>query len=229
MSDQSPGSPGPTLLDVEGVSRRFGYHTVLHDVTLRISSGDVVVLLGPNGAGKSTLLRVLAGLLRPHGGRIRREGTLGLVGHRPMLYGALTARENLQFFSRLQGINGGRADALLDAVGLVGAGDSRVRTFSQGMIKRLAIARALLNDPDLLLLDEPFSGLDDHGVDVLRGVIEQRRDTGTGVVVVTHVFGHVASLHPRTGILVGGALHGPDPGENADAVRARYRDLVLHE
>ena len=144
------------------VVRRFGYRAVLAGVSFTLAPGEALMLVGPNGAGKTTLLRVLAGLLRASGGTVERRGNVGMVAHYSMLYDALTARENLRFFGRLHGgPAAGRAGELLQLMGLAAVGDQRVGSFSRGMTQRLAIARALLSDPDILLLDEPLTGLDD--------------------------------------------------------------------
>ncbi len=143
----------PPLLHAREVSRRFGYRQIFRQISLSIKPGEVLALIGPNGAGKTTLLRVLAGLLKPTDGSVDRRGTVGLVAHHTMTYDALTARENLAFVGRLWGIDdGSRIDALLDRVGLSKWGEQRTATFSRGMAQRLAIARALVHDPQILLL-----------------------------------------------------------------------------
>ncbi len=159
------------LLHARKVSRRFGYRQIFRQVSLSLQSGDVLALVGPNGAGKTTLLRVLAGLLKPTDGSVDRRGTVGLVAHHTMAYDALTARENLVFVGRLWGIDdGNRIDALLDRVGLSKWGEQRTATFSRGMAQRLAIARALVHDPEILLLDEPLNNLDEPGAQVVLDV-----------------------------------------------------------
>jgi heme exporter protein A len=159
-------------IELEGLVRRYGDRPALDGVTLALPTGATLVVFGPNGAGKSTLLRVLATLLRPHGGTVRvlghvlpREGwavrgRVGLLGHDPLLYRDLSARENLRFHARLHDVPVGRVDELLDAVGLRRRADDAVHTFSRGMVQRLAVARAVLHDPELLLLDEPRANLD---------------------------------------------------------------------
>ena len=145
------------LLAAQDVSRRFGYRKIFSNVTLTLEPGEVLALVGPNGAGKTTLLRVLAGLLKPTTGSVRRNGMIGLVAHHSMGYDALTARENLAFAERLWGVSEtDRIDRLLDRLGLSKWSEMRIAAFSRGMIQRFAIARALVHDPGILLLDFDF-------------------------------------------------------------------------
>lgn len=177
---------GP-VLTAAGIGRRFAYRTVLADVTFRLGRGDVLLLVGPNGAGKTTLIRVLAGLLRPAAGTVERHGAIGMVAHDAMLYPALTARENLRFFARLHGVGDqGRVDTLLEQVGLARRADDRVGTFSRGMLQRVAIARALLHEPELLLFDEPLSGLDAAASRTLVELLLTFRERGTAMIIVSH-------------------------------------------
>jgi ABC-type multidrug transport system ATPase subunit len=176
-----------TVLSASGVARRFAYRTVLADVSLALRRGEVLLLVGPNGAGKTTLLRVLAGLLRASKGHVERHGAIGMVAHDAMLYPALTARENLRFFARLHGVaDHGRVDALLGQVGLERRADDRVGTFSRGMLQRTAIARALIHEPDLLLFDEPLSGLDAAASRTLVELLDSFRARGTAMIIVSH-------------------------------------------
>jgi heme exporter protein A len=159
-------------IELADVGRAYGERVALAGVTLELEAGRTLAVFGANGAGKTTLLRILATLLRPHRGSVRvlghelpREGwavrgRVGFLGHDPLLYRDLTARENLRFHARLHGVAAARIDALLDAVGLKSRGDEPVHTFSRGMIQRVAVCRAVLHEPELLLLDEPLAGLD---------------------------------------------------------------------
>jgi heme exporter protein A len=159
-------------IELADVGRAYGERVALAGVTLELEAGKTLAVFGANGAGKTTLLRILATLLRPHRGEVKvlgrelpREGyavrgKLGFLGHDPLLYRDLTARENLRFHARLHGVAFERIETLLEAVGLSRRGDEPVHTFSRGMIQRLAVCRAVLHEPKLLLLDEPLAGLD---------------------------------------------------------------------
>jgi heme ABC exporter ATP-binding subunit CcmA len=193
--------PGETaVLEAAGLVRRFGGTVVVQDVGLRLERGQVALLLGANGAGKSTLLRLLAGLLAPDAGAVRIAGhdlarqrrratvRLGYVGHAPLLYRDLSAEENLTLFARLYGwpapVAARRAGALLEEVGLPARRRERVRALSQGQRQRLALARALVHEPPVLLLDEPFTALDAAGRDWLAARL--RADRGRTVLLATH-------------------------------------------
>jgi heme exporter protein A len=159
-------------IELTDVGRAYGDRIALAGVTLRLEAGRTLAVFGANGAGKTTLLRILATLLRPHRGRVQvlgrelpREGwavrgKVGFLGHDPLLYRDLTARENLRFHARLHQVPLARIETLLEAVGLQRRADEPVHTFSRGMVQRLAVCRAVLHEPELLLLDEPLAGLD---------------------------------------------------------------------
>jgi heme exporter protein A len=165
-------------------------------VSFELAPSQTLVVLGPNGAGKTTLLKVLATLLRPHAGSVRVlgselpgeawkvRGRIGYLGHEPLLYKSMTARENLAFNARLHGVGDERVEEMLDAVGLARRADDRIEEFSRGMRQRLSAARAVLHDPPLLLLDEPLSALDRNAVELLEPLIG--RASGRTRVLVTH-------------------------------------------
>jgi heme exporter protein A len=185
-----------SALVLDGLTRRYGEREALADVSLSLGDGQTLLVLGPNGAGKTTLLRVLATLLRPHTGEVRvlgaslpREswavrGRIGLLGHEPLLYRELSARENLRFHARLHGVGFARVEELLDAVGMSARAGEPVRTLSRGMVQRVAIARAVLHDPELLLLDEPRANLDPAGAELVEPLIGP--GTGRVRVVCSH-------------------------------------------
>ena len=166
-------------MELEGLTRRYGDREALADLSLTLEEGRTLVVFGPNGAGKTTLLRVLATLLRPHGGTARIlgkslpgegwavRGRVGFLGHAPLLYRDLTARENLRFHARLHDVPPRRVDELLTRVGLGLRADDPVHTYSRGMVQRAAVARAVLHDPALLLLDEPKANLDPSATELI--------------------------------------------------------------
>ena len=170
-------------VQVEGLARQYGEREALSDVSLSLQAGQTLVVFGPNGAGKTTLLRVLATLLRPHGGSVRVlgrslpaegwavRGRIGLLGHEPLLYRELTARENLRFHARLHDARLERVDELLELVQMSARADEPLRTLSRGMVQRLAVARTVLHDPELLLLDEPRANLDPAAVGLVDPLI----------------------------------------------------------
>jgi heme exporter protein A len=173
----------PAAIELEGLTRRYGERVALEDVTLALAPGATLVVFGPNGAGKSTLLRVLATLLRPHSGVARVlgralpdegwavRGRIGLLTHEPLLYRDLSGRENLRFHARLHGVGFDRVESLLERVGLRVRADDRVHTYSRGMVQRLAVCRAVLHDPEVLLLDEPRANLDPAAADLVEPLI----------------------------------------------------------
>lgn len=221
--------PAEPVLVARNVTRRFGHRRVLSGVNLELRSGDALLLLGPNGAGKTTLLRVLAGLLRPDTGTIERRGAVGMVAHDSMLYDALTARENLRFFARLHG--GGaarRVEALLERMGLAAVGEERVAAFSRGMTQRLAIARALLHDPEVLLWDEPLSGLDEQSSSKVLEVVAELTARGRSLLIASHQLAGLLGVVTAAGFLARGELQAVEPtaGRGAEAISGRYRELL---
>jgi heme ABC exporter ATP-binding subunit CcmA len=174
---------GEPALRLEGLARHYGEREALSDVSLSLAAGQTLVVFGPNGAGKTTLLRVLATLLRPHAGEVRVlgsrlpdeawavRGRVGLLGHEPLLYRELTARENLRFHARLHGFGEGRVEQQLAAVALSERGNEPLKTLSRGMVQRVAVARATLHDPELLLLDEPRANLDPAASELVEPLI----------------------------------------------------------
>jgi heme exporter protein A len=171
------------VVELDGLTRNYGERAALEDVTLSLATGQTLVVFGPNGAGKTTLLRVLATLLRPHGGGAtvlgerlpdnawRVRGRIGLLGHEPMLYRELTARENLSYHARLYGVGKERVAERLDDVAMGRRADEPLRTLSRGMVQRVAVARAVLHDPELLLLDEPYANLDPAAVELVEPLV----------------------------------------------------------
>ncbi len=210
------------LIEVHGLSKHFGWRPVLRGLDFLVQRGESVLLLGANGSGKSTLLRLLCGLSRASSGVIRIGGwalpeeaqavraQIGLLAHRPLLYENLTARENLDFFAALYDMppaeRARRRDDLLEQVGLAGRADGLVRRFSRGMQQRLSLARALLHQPDLLLLDEPYTGLDSAGCAMLDKLLAAASKSGCTIIMSTHQLERKPAHANRALILGGGSL-----------------------
>jgi len=219
------------------VSRHFGRRRAVSHVTLTASRGDIVGLLGPNGAGKSTLLGIAATLVSPSGGEVRygdrsaRDGGpslrrhIGLLAHELHLYPELTARQNLAFFARLQGVDGPEVvERALEGAGLADRGDDHVAGFSRGMRQRLALERTLIHRPRLLLLDEPFTGLDDQAVGLVTERLRRLAADGAIVLLATHDLDLAEGLITRAAVMKGGRVIGDRAAGRG--VRAQYRQLV---
>ena len=230
-------------LVLRAVGKIYGGRRALHNVSARFEPGRVATVLGPNGAGKSTLLGILSTLVSPSTGTVRwgdaplgrgssLRARIGYVGHDPGLYGDLTARENLRFFCALHGgdASDGRVDQLLARVGLGDVpADAHARTFSRGMLQRLALARALAHDPALLLFDEPSAALDPAGAAWLQAELTAERAAGRTVVLVTHDLEAAAAVADQVVILRRGrlVLNETRPGGFAtEALRGMYREAT---
>ncbi len=224
-----------------GLVKRFGDRRAVDRVDVDLAEGECLAVLGPNGAGKSTLLRMLATLLRPDAGTLavcghalpeeagRARAEIGYLGHDPLVYLDLTARQNLELYADLYGLPDARrrVDDALDRVGLLARSFDLVRTFSRGMAQRLGLARALLHEPRLLLLDEPYAGLDAAGAHLLDAVLAgAARDRG--VVIVTHEVERGVALAGRLLVLRAGrtVLSERTGAVDGSAFRARYEELV---
>ena len=219
------------------VSRHFGRRRAVSHVSLTARSGDIIGLLGPNGAGKSTLIGMLATLVTPtsgtitYGGRSPRtlggalRASIGLLAHELSLYPDLTARQNLALFAGLYGLPVDETvDRALATSGLSDRADDVVSAFSRGMRQRLALERALLHHPRLVLMDEPFTGLDDAAVGAVRGRLQAIAADGAIVVVTTHDLDLADGLVTRVAIAHAGRLVADEPATSG--LRARYRSLV---
>ena len=232
MADAAPP------IHARGLARAFAGVPVVAGVDLTVGAGEVVVLLGPNGAGKTTLLRMLALLVRPTEGELALFGTggrvappelrrrIGYAGHESLCYPDLTAAENLTFYARLFGVGDApaRIAEMLAWAGLDGAGRRPVRAFSRGMAQRLALARAMLHDPDLLLLDEPWSALDPAAAAALTERLAALRAAGRAIVLTTHDVPRAAPVATRVAVLARGRVAWSSEGPIRDvaAVEAAY-------
>jgi heme ABC exporter ATP-binding subunit CcmA len=224
-------------IQVIDVSRHFGRRRALANMSFTATAGDIVGLLGPNGAGKSTLITMLATLATPSKGEIRYGGELasrlgpalrtriGLLAHDLYLYPELSARQNLTFFAELYGL-GQRplVDQALESAGLADRADDAIAGFSRGMRQRLALERALLHAPRLVLFDEPFTGLDDRAVEIIADRLRRLAAGGAIVILATHDLDVADSLVTRVALIRGGRLLSDEPA--SPGLRARYRALI---
>ena len=227
-------------IDVTELTKAFGPIHALRGITLSVDAGDALVIFGPNGAGKTTLLKTVATLMRPSSGSVRLFGVdpqsdvrlrarIGMVSHQSYLYPGLTGEENLRFAARLYGVPrpADRVARLLETMGLRARGRDPVRTYSRGMVQRLSIARALVHDPPLLLLDEPYTGLDRQAAVVLTDLLAAMRGTRT-IVLTTHSIEQGLALCDRMAILVDGLIvYEADDGlRDLRAVERIYAECV---
>ena len=208
------------LLELRGIAKFFGHRRIFESVDLAVTRGTVLLLAGANGAGKSTLMRLMAGLIRPSAGSCEchaAEGRVAYLGHATFMYPGLTALENLAFWRDAQNVRLTEAEliALLERVGLERHAHERAGIFSRGMAQRLNLARALLAQPELLLLDEPGTGLDSRAAAMLRGEIAQARRRGAGIVWISHDVAADAPLADRVLTLERGRLSEGGPGAQA--------------
>ncbi len=211
---------GPPVLEAASLVRDYGPVRAVNHVSFRLGAGEFLSVFGPNGAGKTSLLRLLAGGLRPTSGEVRVSGIpltvgdraararIGILSHLSFLYGRLTAHENLRFYGRLHGLGDldSRVPDRLADIGLERYADSPVDTLSRGTVQRLAVARALLHDPEIVLLDEPYTGLDAYAGAMLQELLSALKEGGRTVVMVTHNLGRGLELADRVAIQVRGSF-----------------------
>ena len=233
------------MITVGKLVKRFGLKTVLRGLDFQVEQGEFVALLGPNGAGKTTFLRILSSLSRPTMGEVIISGyrlpnqaaavrsRLGVVSHLPLLYGDLTAEENLRFYARMYGVTemDQRIAQVLELVGLRHRRRDLVRTFSRGMQQRLAIGRAVLHDPDVMLFDEPHTGLDQDASAMLDGVLQEVAARGRTVVMTSHDLARAADLASRFDILSRGVITRSVQRDEIDTddLLAVYRNALREE
>ena len=205
---------GPPVVEVAALTRAFASRPAVAGVSFSLAPGECLALFGPNGAGKTTLLRVLAGLLKPTSGSARISGIplpggslarsrVGLISHHTMLYDALSPRENVSFAARLYGVRDPRerVDSALRRMSMLERADTPVRSLSRGMQQRVSIARAMVHSPQIVLADEPYSGLDDSGARALTSLLRELLSAGTSIVIVTHNLSEGLSLATHAAVM----------------------------
>ena len=241
-NESSTGRPDATHHAVEaaGVTKSFGRNEVLRGLDLTLGWGEAVAVLGPNGSGKSTLIRLLAGLSRPDSGHVSIAGldparsgervrrTVGVMTHEPMLYDDLTGWENLEFAGRMFQVDriGERIEAMAERLGVHSRLHQRAGSLSHGLRKRFSIARALIHEPHVLLMDEPESGLDGRAAAVLEVVLEERTSTGGALLFTTHDLDWAADRSDRIAVVGAGRISHVLAGGDRAAAREAYNDHV---
>jgi heme exporter protein A len=228
-------------VEARELSRSFGGRRAVERVSFALGEGECLALFGPNGAGKTTLLRMLAGLIRPTSGSAtiagvqipggpEARGAVGIISHRTMLYAALSARENIEFSARLHRVRHWReaTQRVLELMRIADRAGLPVRALSRGMQQRVSIARALVHEPRVLLLDEPFTGLDEGGSVALSGMLHELRGAGAAMVLVTHNLAEGLALADRVVVMRAGRLASEQRREEVQAEEfgRRYRELV---
>ncbi len=230
------------MIQISELTKRIGEKTILKGINLTVNKGETIAFLGPNGAGKSTILNILSGLVKPSSGvikidelyfkdhKIEIKKKIGFLAHDSYLYDYFSALENLMFFGRLYQVPDieNRAKKLIQEIGLNFFINDPVRTFSRGMIQRLAIARAMLHSPQVLLLDEPFTGLDQQGKNLLNNMIFNMKANGTTTIFVTHDIDKAVTISDRIMIIKGGQLadNFSVDGKTTKLVTDKYMRLV---
>ncbi len=240
MTDAIPSGPA---IEVQGVSKAYGRSIALNKLDLRVQWGEVLTVFGPNGSGKTTLIKVLATLSKPDVGKVsiggldpRRDGSyarrlIGVLTHDPLLYDDLTARENLRFAARMFGVDkpGERIEAVADKLDVASRLDQRVGTLSHGWKKRFSLARALLHNPPILLMDEPESGLDEQALTGLGNLLREESELRRTVVLTTHNFERGIEFGDEVAILVKGRLvyrESTSTVGDSDTLRKTYGQLI---
>ena len=208
------------IIEARGLVKKFGFKTVLRKIDLSLKKGDFLALFGPNGAGKTTLIQVLCSLMLPTSGNVWIAGfdagydrealhkVIGVISHNTFLYNNLSAYENLKFYGRMYKVKNlrERIEEVMGLVGLRGYMNDHVQTFSRGMQQRLSVARAIIHDPLIFFLDEPFTGLDQHGVEDFKQILKKFRDQGKTIVMTSHDLDRGLELCTQAAILKSGNL-----------------------
>ncbi|OIJ20402.1 heme ABC exporter, ATP-binding protein CcmA [Anaerobacillus alkalidiazotrophicus] len=230
------------MIETKGLIKTIGDKMILRGINLSIEKGETVAILGPNGAGKSTVLKILGGLVKASSGEVKIAGLdlkkgsydskrkIGFLAHNSFLYDHLSPLENLKFFGKLYGVQDveNRAKQLIDEVGLSFFMHDPVRSFSRGMIQRIAIARAIIHDPEILLFDEPHTGLDQQAIQLLNKVILRMKQEGATIIMVTHDFGQALETCDRFVIIKNGKVVDDlqNIEKNLDAITEKYMEQV---
>lgn len=237
-------SSGTPIVEVSDLTRAFGSRKAVAGVTFALAPGECLAVFGPNGAGKTTLLRLLAGLLKPSSGSAKLAGIplpggtlarsrVGLISHHTMLYEALSARENVSFAARLYGIRDpkSRVDDSLRRMSMLERAEAPVRSLSRGMQQRVSIARAMVHSPQVILADEPYSGLDDSGASSLTTLLRELRSSGTAIIIVTHNLAEGLSLATHAAVMQRGKFVRYDAKARIDSASyaATYRKAVASD
>jgi heme exporter protein A len=230
-----------SVLETSDLARSFGARSAVAGVTFKLAAGECLAVFGPNGAGKTTLLRLLAGLLKPSAGGARLGGValpggpdvrrrVGLISHHTMLYESLSARENVVFAARLYGVDDAprRAEDALRRMSVFEQADAPLRLLSRGMQQRVSIARATVQRPELVLADEPYTGLDESGARALTSLLQELRASGTTIVIVTHNITEGLALATHAAIMDRGRFERFDtrPAIDPDSYSRTYREAV---
>jgi heme exporter protein A len=228
-------------VEASELTRAFGSRKAVAGVTFSLAPAECLAVFGPNGAGKTTLLRLLAGLLKPSSGSARLAGIplpggtlarsrVGLISHHTMLYEALSARENVSFAARLYGIRDPRTrvDDALGRMSMLERADAPVRLLSRGMQQRVSIARAMVHSPQVILADEPYSGLDDSGARALTALLKELRSAGTAIIIVTHNLAEGLSLATHAAVMQRGKFVRYEASDRIDptSYATTYREAV---
>ncbi len=230
------------MIETKGLIKTIGDKMILRGINLSIKKGETVAILGPNGAGKSTVLKILGGLIKASSGEVKVNGLdlkkdsydvkrkIGFLAHNSFLYDHLTPLENLKFFGKLYGVENveERAKQLIDEVGLSFFTHDPVRSFSRGMMQRIAIARAIIHQPEILLFDEPHTGLDQQAIKLLNDVILRMKEEGSTILMVTHDFQQAIETCDRFIIIKNGKVVDDlqNVERNIDTITEKYMEQV---